>query len=100
MKPQYEKALEFGEITLRPGARYRVILEFRDVDGKPHCLGEEWIFLGYDFFPYDAGYTLFVLSTVGAESVIRMQDHPQEQEHILKSFHQYVALSSVTQALQ
>jgi hypothetical protein len=93
MKPQHEKPFEFEQLILSPGILYRVILEFRDVDCKSHHPGEEWTFLGYDFFPYDAAYTLFVSSRLGVEEVIRLQDDPQEQKQILKSFNQYIALA-------
>ena len=42
MKPQHEKPLPLGRITLHPGVRYRVIHAFEDCDGKLHRVGEAW----------------------------------------------------------
>ena len=93
MIPQQTKPLALDKITLVPGVRYRIATSFRDVDCKPHTAGEEWTFVGYDFFPYDAGYTLFAESADGSSVIIRLQDHEQEQASILREFDQFVAPS-------
>jgi hypothetical protein len=69
MNPTQIKAARYGSVLLEPGARYRVILEFRDYDSKLHPVGEEWVFRGYDVFPYDAGHTLFVWVSLPAKKV-------------------------------
>lgn len=82
-------AIRYGSVLLKPGARYRVILEFRDYDGKLHGVGEEWVFGGYDIFPYDDGHTFHVDFGSG-DDVIRLQWHRESQAHILESLERYV----------
>lgn len=77
-------------MVLQPGARYRVILEFRDYDSKLHSVGEEWVFRGYDVFPYDDGHTFWVDFSSGEAGVIRLQRHADSQAHILESLEKYV----------
>lgn len=91
MIPQQTKPLELDRITLVPGVRYRIENSFRDVDSKLLAAGEEWTFVGYDFFPYDAGYTLFAESKHGTCVIMRLQDHEQEQAGILRAFDQFVS---------
>ena len=91
MIPQQTKPLELETITLVPGVRDRIANYFRDADCKLHSAGEEWTFVGYDFFPYDAGYTIFAESKDGTYVVMRLQDHEQEQASILRVFDQFVA---------
>jgi hypothetical protein len=79
-----------GSVRLEPGTRYRVIAEFKDYDSKVHTIGEEWIFRGYDVFPYDDGHSLFVEFGSGEQDVIRLQWHAEGQAHILESFGEYV----------
>ena len=90
MNPQQKRKVEFGRLTLNPGARYRVTREFQDYDSKFHNVGEEWDFIGYDFFPYDAGYTFYVALKRGSESAFRMQEHPDAQERLLADLHSYI----------
>ena len=90
MKPHNENTLQFGRLRLVPAERYRVVQEFQDYDRHVHRPGEEWYFLGYDFLAYDSGYTLYIAFFSDQTGVIRMQDHPEAQERILRNLEQYV----------
>jgi hypothetical protein len=90
MNPTYATSTRYGSLLLKPGERYRVIAAFKDYDGIQHPAGEEWVFRGYDIFPYDDGHSLFVTFESGEKGVIRLQWHPQAQAHILESLQSYV----------
>lgn len=90
MTPSIVASIRYGSVLLKPGTRYRVILEFRDYDGVQHPVGEEWVFRGYNIFPYDDGHTLFVEFSSGNEGEIRLQWHRKSQAHILESLERYV----------
>ena len=73
------------------GDRYRVVHEFIDVDGDVHPVGEQWTFRGYSFVPYDDGLSLFVSFTGDEEWLIRLQDRPSAQSHIINDLEAFVA---------
>jgi hypothetical protein len=75
---------------LLPGKRYRVVKEFKDFDRDLHPVGEEWVFLGTAFLPYDDGRSLFVSVDGEREWHIRMQDREEEQRGILDDLQNYV----------
>lgn len=75
---------------LEPGGRYRVVRDFHDYDDDLHPAGEEWIFLGANFLPYDDGRSLFVSLDGEHEWHIRMQDRPGAQAHILQDLRSYI----------
>ena len=80
------------------GRRYRVIGEFYDHDRHVHPAGEEWLFLGYSFLPYDDGMSFFVSFDGEQEWHIPMQWREEEQGPILDSLGSYVAEVSSPQA--
>jgi hypothetical protein len=84
------KPFECGKLQLVLEVRYRVVLEFRDEDGRMQEPAEEWIYRGYDFLPYDEGLTLFVTWADGGDGVIRMQWHRYAQGQVLDVFERYV----------
>jgi hypothetical protein len=90
MKPTHVKPTRYGELRLEPGARYKVVREFRDYDFKVHAVGEEWVFRGYDVLPYNDGHTLYVHFDAAGDGVIRLQWHVESQASILESFETYV----------
>ena len=75
---------------LDAGKRYAVIQPFTDFDGDAHPVGEEWIFLGAAFLPYDDGQSLFVSLDGEREWHIRLQWRPDRQGNILDHFERYV----------
>jgi Domain of unknown function (DUF3601) len=75
---------------LRAGQRYRVKREFSDHDGHAHPRGEEWLFLGYSFAPYDDGMSFFVSLDGAQEWQIRLQWRAEEQGHVLDHLSEYV----------
>lgn len=75
---------------LERGKRYRVIKGFKDFDGEEHPIGEEWIYLGTAFLPYDDGRSIFVSMDGEHEWHIRMQDRAEEQGPIIDRLHEYV----------
>ncbi len=78
----------FSAFTMEP-ASYRVIAEFTDFDGKVHPVGEAWRYLERNFFPYDAGLTLYIEQDDEKRS-IRLQDYEEAQGPIIDHFWQYV----------
>jgi hypothetical protein len=78
--------------SLEVGKRYRVCATFVDFDGDAHAPGEEWIFLGSTFLPYEDGLSLFVSLDGSREWQIRMQWRPESQGAILDGFADYVVL--------
>lgn len=78
---------------LMAGKRYRVIKEFEDYDRHVHPQGEEWLFLGYSFLPYDDGLSWFVSFDGVREWHIPMQWRDEEQGRTID------ALESHLQAL-
>jgi hypothetical protein len=73
------------------GQRYRVIKEFVDYDKTVHPIGEEWIFLGSNFVPYEDGMSFFVTPDGVREIQIRLQWRPEEQAEILGNTATYLA---------
>jgi hypothetical protein len=76
---------------LIPGQRYRVIKQFADFDKALHAPGEEWIFLGSNFVPYDDGMSFFVSPDGIREIHIRLQWRPDQQADILDNTATYLA---------
>lgn len=81
--------MAFGAFSLVEGATYRVVQEFKDHSGIVHPVGETFRYLSKNFFPYDAGLTLFI-EMDGKERTIRLQDYPEEQGPIVDGFSKYV----------
>ncbi len=72
------------------GSRYRVIRAFEDYQRTLHPVGEEWVFLGDSFVPYEDGLTLFVSLDGVQEWGIPLQWRDEEQGPILESLADYV----------
>ena len=83
--------------VLLPGQRYRVVREFRDVDGDLHPVGESWTYLGYNFSPYYDGLSLFVALEPSGEWHIGMQLDPEAQGPIVAQFSDYVTLDAMAE---
>lgn len=75
------------------GNTYVVCKDFKDFDGHWHLVGERWKFLGYSFFPYENGLSLFVSLDDHSEWHIRMQWTEEEQGPIVDALEEYVTLS-------
>ncbi len=75
---------------LRPGVQYRVVRSFTDYDRDEHAPGEIWIYLGYNFLPYDDGLSLFVSVNGEQEWHIRMQLRDDEQDGIVRELSRYL----------
>jgi hypothetical protein len=84
-EPQYQ--------FLQTGKKYQVIQEFIDYDKDIHQVGEEWVFAGYNFLPYDDGLSLFVENGAG-EWHVRMQLRDNQQNEIDLNLGKYIALVS------
>ena len=78
----------FNAFTMEPAA-YRVIRQFEDFDGGIHPVGETWRYLDRNFFPYDAGLTLYIEKD-GQSRSIRLQDYQEAQGPIIDGFGEYV----------
>ena len=94
MKVEGEIYEEFTKRSCRhlaPGKSYVVIKSFTDYDGVEHPTGEEWIFRGSNFNPYDDGQTLYA-EVAGETHVFRLQDRPEEQGAILEKLEEYLRL--------
>ncbi|MDR2214454.1 MAG: DUF3601 domain-containing protein [Nevskiaceae bacterium] len=76
---------------LNAGKRYHVTREFLDYDRSIHPVGENWMFMGSSFLPYEDGWSLFVSPDGKHEWMFRMQSRPEEQAAILNSLAEYVA---------
>ena len=79
---------------LKAGQRYCVVAQFADSDGHNHPIGEEWIFLGYSFLPYDDGMSFFVSLDGQHEWRIWLQWRTDEQGEILDNLPRYVAAAT------
>ena len=73
-----------------PGKRYRVVKAFTDFDRQEHPVGEEWVYIGTAFLPYDDGRSIFVSVDGEREWHIRMQDRAEEQQPVLDGLKEYV----------
>lgn len=77
---------------LRRGWRYRVVRAFTDEQGIIHPPGEEWIYRGYSYLPYDAGLTLFVkLSGDDGFWGIRLCGLDPDQRDVMDRTEKYLA---------
>ncbi|MCB0035594.1 MAG: DUF3601 domain-containing protein [Anaerolineales bacterium] len=74
---------------LKTGFTYEVIQAFTDYDGREHPVGEEWLFIGSNFLPYEDGVSLFV-SYEGQGRYIRLQHRPETQGAILDHLEAYI----------
>lgn len=72
------------------GRRYRVVKAFADFDAGEHPVGEEWVFQGHSFLPYDDGLSLFVAPEEGKTRQIRMRWTPDDQGPIVDRLQDYV----------
>ncbi|MCB9831602.1 MAG: DUF3601 domain-containing protein [Planctomycetes bacterium] len=90
MDPQDERALDLGGIVLTPGATYVVIDEFRDWADVVHPVGEEFVYRGYSYAPYDDGTLLYVILRDGRETGIGFAGTEPEQARTLGSLAQYL----------
>ena len=72
------------------GTRYRVIKEFADHNRHIHPVGEEWLFLGYSFLPYDDGLSWFVSFDGTHEWHIPMQWRDDEQGKTIDALERFV----------
>ena len=72
------------------GQRYRVIKEFTDYDHHLHPVGEEWLFLGYSFLPYEDGLSWFVSFDGKQEWHIPMQWREEAQGKTIDALEQFV----------
>jgi hypothetical protein len=86
------RALNKGDTHqfLYPSKWYRVIKSFKDHDGHSHPEGEEWMFLGYLFLPYDDGLSWFVSFDGKQEWCIPMQWNELSQGVIIDSLSEYI----------
>lgn len=75
---------------LMAGRRYRVLKSFADYDGDAHSVGEEWVFLGYSFFPHEDGLSLFISLDGENEWMIRMQSRADQQGEVVNRLETYV----------
>ena len=76
--------------SLHAGIRYVVRHEFEDFDGVVHPVGEEWLFLGASFLPYDDGLSLFVSLDGQQEWHIRLQWRPESQGQVIDEIDRFV----------
>ncbi len=79
-----------GYLHMLPGKRYRVVKAFTDFDRQEHPVGEEWVYIGTAFLPYDDGRSIFVSVDGEREWHIRMQDRAEEQQPVLDGLKEYV----------
>jgi hypothetical protein len=75
---------------LAAGLRYRVVKEFADFDRDRHPIGEEWVFLGCAFLPYEDGLSFFVSLDGTQEWHIRLQWRPEQQGGVLDALNEYL----------
>jgi hypothetical protein len=76
---------------LESGARYVVAQEFMDYDGARHAAGESWKFLGYNFLPYEDGYSLFVeLDGSPERRKIRLQCRDDAQASVIHGIERHL----------
>ncbi|MDR3158830.1 MAG: DUF3601 domain-containing protein [Zoogloeaceae bacterium] len=69
---------------------YRVIKGFKDHDGHIHPEGEERIFLGCSFLPYDDGLSWFVSFDEKQEWCIPMRRHASSQSVIIDFLSEHI----------
>jgi hypothetical protein len=64
---------------LRVGTMYVVAKAFRDFDRVERKVGDGFLYLGHNYFPYESGLTLYVASPSGAFDTWRLQCNSDEQ---------------------
>ena len=80
---------KFTASDLISGKIYRVTKAFTDYDSLVHNVGENWIFTGKSFLPYEDGLTLFTEKD-GKSISFRMQWRNETQGQIIDDFSEYV----------
>jgi hypothetical protein len=75
---------------LYPSKWYRVIKTFKDHDEDIHPKGEEWMFWGCSFLPYDDGLSWFVSFDGKQEWCIPMRWNELSQGIIIDSLSEYI----------
>ena len=66
--------------ALDKGDRIRIKREFRDYDGQKFDVGQELDYFDRNYFPYDAGHTLYF-----AQAVIRLTENSDEDLLIIEN---------------
>ncbi|MBX3529887.1 MAG: DUF3601 domain-containing protein [Rhizobiaceae bacterium] len=84
----YPHLRDFQHLVI--GRRYRVVMSFTDYDRGEHPVGEEWIFEGHSFLPYDDGLSLFVAYDDGRTQQIRMRWAPEDQGPVIDGLRNYI----------
>jgi hypothetical protein len=85
---EHRSKLESVFRHLKTGDTYCVAKAFRDYDLEYHAEGEEWLFIGSNFVPYDDGLSLFA-SINGVERQVRLQWREEEQADIIDNLETY-----------
>ena len=75
----------------KAGTRYRVVRGFTDYDRDRHAPGEEWLFVGSSFLPYEDGLSLFVREDGATVRQIRLRCTPEDQGPITSALETYLA---------
>ena len=88
--PPLPQPAAFSAFELKAGVVYEVTTPFEDFDGVTYPAGDRWEFLSQNFFPYDAGLTLYVRRAGSGEGTIRLQDYDEAQGRIIGRFSEYV----------
>jgi hypothetical protein len=66
--------------TLEKGTRIRIKREFRDYDGQKFEAGQELDYFDRNYFPYEAGHTVYF-----AQAVIRLSENNDEDLLIIQN---------------
>ncbi len=83
-KPKYQHLIK--------GKKYIISKQFQDYDYKIHNIDTVIEFLGYNFFPYDAGLTL-LFNREASKYVIRLRlDQEDSQNEINENLEQYIVI--------
>lgn len=80
---------QFTAADMISGKRYWVRKPFTDYDGSLHAPGENWIFAGKDFLPYEDGLTIYVKRDQ-RDHTFRMQWRDETQGDVISNFSEYV----------
>lgn len=80
---------------LRVGGTYLVSKAFRDFDRVERSVGDGFLYLGYNFVPYESGLTLYVASVSGAFDTWRLQCNDDEQGAVHDALHEHLVAGTV-----